>query len=109
MSANATWKEFISRVHENHENLVIPLGRDELGRDTFVDISKLPHLLIAGSTGSGKSNFLHVVINSLILKNGPENLRLILSDVKRVELGLYKDLPHSLTKVLCEPRKTVLA
>ncbi len=87
--------------------LVFPLGRDVSGEAIFVDIEKMPHLLVAGSTGSGKSIAIHSILTSLLYKNGPENLRLILIDPKRVELSVYEGIPHLVSPVITEAKKSV--
>jgi len=83
------------------------LGRDVSGEPIFVDIDKMPHLLIAGSTGSGKSIAIHSLLISLLYKNSPETLRLILIDPKRVELSLYNNLPHLVSPVITESKKSL--
>lgn len=83
------------------------LGRDVSGEPIFVDIDKMPHMLIAGSTGSGKSIAIHSLLTSLIYKNSPETLRLILIDPKRVELSLYGGLPHLVSPVITESKKAL--
>ncbi len=89
--------------------LTIALGRDVAGMPVFADLSKMPHLLIAGATGSGKSVSIHSIITSLIWRNGPEQLKFILIDPKRVELAYYRDLPHLLTPVLSDGKKSINA
>lgn len=89
--------------------LLTAMGRTVTGKVSFSDIGKMPHLLIAGTTGSGKSVTVHNLILSLIYRNGPADLRFILVDPKRVELTLYGGLPHLLTPVIKEPKKTILA
>lgn len=89
--------------------LTIALGRGLSGKSTFGNLAKMPHALIAGTTGSGKSVTIHSVIVSLLYRNGPEDLRLILVDPKRVELTLYNKIPHLLTPVITDPKKTILA
>lgn len=91
----------------NSTQLVFPLGRDVSGEAIFVDIEKMPHLLVAGSTGSGKSITIHSMILSLLYKNGPENLKLILIDPKRVELSVYEGIPHLVSPVITEAKKSV--
>lgn len=89
--------------------LTFALGRDVAGMPVFADLSKMPHLLIAGATGSGKSVSIHSIITSLIWRNGPEQLKFILIDPKRVELAYYRDLPHLLTPVLSDGKKSINA
>jgi len=87
--------------------LVFPLGRDVSGEVLFPDIEKMPHLLIAGSTGSGKSICVHSILISLLYKNSPETLKMILIDPKRVELSIYNNLPHLLTPPITDIKKSV--
>ncbi len=83
------------------------LGRDVNGEPIFTDIDKMPHMLIAGSTGSGKSIMIHSLLISLLYKNSPETLRLILVDPKRVELSIYSGLPHLVSPVITEAKKSL--
>ena len=83
------------------------VGRDVSGEPHFADISKMPHLLIAGTTGSGKSVTIHSLIISLLYRNSPETLRLILIDPKRVELTTYADIPHLIAPVITEGKKAI--
>jgi len=83
------------------------LGRDVNGEPIFCDIDKMPHLLISGSTGSGKSVLIHSLLISLLYKNSPETLRLILVDPKRVELSVYGGLPHLVSPVITEAKKAL--
>jgi DNA segregation ATPase FtsK/SpoIIIE, S-DNA-T family len=89
--------------------LTIALGRGLSGKAMFGNLAKMPHMLVAGTTGSGKSVTIHSIITSLLYRNGPEDLRLIMVDPKRVELTLYNKIPHLLTPVITEPKKTILA
>lgn len=89
--------------------LTIALGRSIAGRAFFGNLAKMPHLLVAGTTGSGKSVSIHSIITSLLYRNGPEDLKLIMIDPKRVELTLYKNIPHLLTPVITDAKKTILA
>ena len=98
-------KEFV----ESNAQLAIALGKDIIGRPIVHDLAQLPHLLIAGTTGSGKSVGLNGMILSLLYKNTPEQLRFIMIDPKRVELSLYKDIPHLLTPIIADPKKAVIA
>lgn len=89
--------------------LTIALGRGLSGKASFGNLAKMPHALVAGTTGSGKSVTIHSMITSLLYRNGPEDLKLILVDPKRVELTLYNKIPHLLTPVITDSKKTILA
>ncbi len=91
------------------KRLFTALGKGVTGKSYFADIGKMPHLLIAGTTGSGKSVTVHNLIVSLLYRNSPEDLRFIMVDPKRVELTLYNHIPHLLTPVIKEPKKAILA
>jgi len=95
--------------NESPAALLFPLGRDVMGNAVMADISKLPHLLVAGATGTGKSIFIHSVITSLIYRNSPQNLRFILIDPKRVELSAYENIPYLLCPVILEGKKAIMA
>ena len=82
------------------KNLYIPFGVNIEGKVISADMSKFPHMLVAGTTGSGKSIYMHSVIMSLIMRNRPEDLKLVLVDPKRVELSKYRDLPHLLCPII---------
>lgn len=94
---------------DDPRSLVFALGRDISGLAHFANIGKMPHLLIAGATGSGKSVAIHALITSLLYRNGPASLRFIMVDPKRVELTMYNPIPHLLTPVITDPKKTILA
>ena len=89
--------------------LTIALGKDVHGDYAVADIGKMPHLLVAGTTRSGKSVFINALLLSLLYQNAPDDLRLILIDPKRVELSLYNGIPHLITDVIVEPKKVVNA
>ena len=89
--------------------LLIALGKAISGKSHYGDLAKMPHLLVAGATGSGKSVAIHSIIASLLYRNSPENLKFIMIDPKRVELTLYNNIPHLLTPVLTDPKKAILA
>ncbi len=89
--------------------LTFALGRDVAGRAQAVDLAKMPHLLIAGATGSGKSVMVNALITSLLCNATPEDARLILMDLKRVELAGYNGLPHLLVPVITEPERAKAA
>jgi len=98
-----------SEYRNDKSKLAIPLGRDVAGNPIVVDIADMPHMLIAGATGSGKSVCINSILVSLLYKNSPVDLRLILIDPKRVEMSHYNNIPHLLTPVLTEVNKTVNA
>ena len=99
-----------SEAWENEKSeLKLALGRDVSGKPVVANLAKMPHLLIAGKTGSGKSVAMNAFLVSLLWNNSPERLRLILVDPKRVELAPYNHLPHLLTPVITEPEKSVSA
>lgn len=89
--------------------LLVSLGKSISGKSHFGNIGKMPHLLVAGATGSGKSVMIHTMITSLLYRNPPENLRFIMIDPKRVELTLYNGIPHLLTPVITDAKKTIQA
>jgi S-DNA-T family DNA segregation ATPase FtsK/SpoIIIE len=92
-----------------NSKLAIALGRDAAGEPAVADLARMPHALIAGATGSGKSVAINTIILSLLMNNSPDELRMILVDPKRVELTGYNGLPHLLTPVITEPKDTVTA
>lgn len=94
---------------ESQRPLLIALGRNIAGKSVLESIAKMPHLLIAGTTGSGKSVTIHAIITSLLYRHGPDDLRFIFVDPKRVELTLYNGIPHLLTPVITDPKKAILA
>ena len=104
-------KELIE--NQNFQNsvsdLILCLGRDVAGNPVFTDLAKMPHLLVAGATGTGKTICLNTIILSLLYKNSPDNLKLILVDPKRVEFPIYNELPHLLCPVILDSLKAVNA
>ncbi len=90
-------------------NLLTALGMDVMGRPWLAELDKMPHLLIAGATGSGKSVCINSVILSLLFQNGPGELKFIMVDPKRVELPVYNGIPHLLTPVITDTKKTINA
>jgi len=94
---------------QRKNNMMIALGKDVTGKIWLEDLTAMPHLLIAGATGSGKSVMLNCIILSLLYENSPEDLRLIMVDPKRVELSVYNGIPHLLTPVVNEASKTINA
>jgi S-DNA-T family DNA segregation ATPase FtsK/SpoIIIE len=89
--------------------LMVALGRDITGKAHFADVAKMPHTLIAGTTGSGKSVTIHTMVTSLLFRNSPDQLRFIMVDPKRVELTLYNEIPHLLTPVITDAKKAILS
>ena len=92
-----------ARMADATSPLTFALGRDVSGRAFAVDLARMPHLLIAGATGSGKSVCVNALITSVLMRARPDQVRLILIDLKRVELASYRGLPHLLTDVIVEP------
>jgi S-DNA-T family DNA segregation ATPase FtsK/SpoIIIE len=89
--------------------LMIALGSDISGTAHYANLAKMPHVLIAGATGSGKSVTIHDLIVSLLYRSGPDQLRFVMIDPKRVELTVYNEIPHLLTPVITDPKKAVLS
>jgi len=94
---------------EIKSNLRLPLGRDVAGKPVCGDLSSMPHLLVAGATGSGKSVGMNSFLLSMIYQNSPADLRFIMIDPKRVELNTYNGIPHLLTPVITDPGKAAIA
>jgi len=95
--------------HSTKSALPIALGKDVYGHAIIADLAAMPHLLVAGATGSGKSVCINSIITSLIFKHTPETLRFIMIDPKVVEMQVYNDLPHLVTPVVTDPKKVLLA
>jgi len=89
--------------------LEVALGRDIAGRSVVANLAEMPHVLVSGSTGSGKSSCINSVLTSILTRATPDQVRFILIDPKRVELGQYNDLPHLLTQVVVDPKKAANA
>ena len=106
-----TIKELLSNSNFKNTLFKIPLciGKDISGNIEVIDLSKTPHLLVAGTTGSGKSVFINTLLASILYKFSPEELRLILIDPKMLELSVYNDIAHLLTPVVTEPKKAIIA
>ena len=99
-----------SRVYQNHNgNLPIVLGKDIGGKAMVVDLAKMPHLLIAGTTGSGKSVGVNAMILSLLYRYTPQQCRMMMIDPKMLELSAYNDIPHLLTPVVTDPKRAIIA
>ena len=89
--------------------LTIALGKDIVGNPFVTDLKKLPHLLIAGTTGSGKSVGINSMLLSLLYRNSPDNLKLLMIDPKMLEFSIYNDIPHLLTPVITKPKQAIIA
>ena len=107
--AVVSFREIMEQKNPVFEKMAIPviLGKDISGEPRLIDLAKTPHLLIAGSTGSGKSVCVNSLILSILYKRNPNQVKLILIDPKVVELKLYNDIPHLLTPVITEPKKAL--
>lgn len=99
-----TWEEF-SQIKNTQNILEVPLGRDIKGDIVAMNLIKMPHLLIAGSTGSGKSVSINEILTSVLMMARPDQVQLILVDPKKVELNVYNDIPHLITPVVTDPKK----
>lgn len=107
--AIVSFREIISQEMSEFKKMAVPviLGKDIQGEAQVIDLAKTPHLLIAGSTGSGKSVCVNSLILSILYKRSPQQVKLILVDPKIVELKLYNDIPHLLTPVITEPKRAL--
>ena len=95
---------------ENNDGaLVVAMGADTAGRPVYADLAKMPHALIAGTTGSGKSVAINAIILSLVYRMTPDQLRFVMVDPKMLELSIYNDIPHLLTPVITDPNKAAAA
>lgn len=94
---------------DSQSKLTLPLGRDVSGRPIIANLENMPHLLIAGATGSGKSVAMNVFLTALLYQNSPKELKLILIDPKRVELSCYNSIPHLLSPVIQDPDKAAIS
>lgn len=94
---------------ESSSPLTMVLGKDIVGKPFITDLKKLPHLLIAGTTGSGKSVGINSMILSLLYKNSPDNLKLLMIDPKMLEFSIYNDIPHLLTPVITKAKQAIVA
>lgn len=98
-------KSLLSTSKYQHNPLVVALGKDVSGKPVFAQLDKMPHLLIAGATGSGKSVCVNTIISSILMRAKPDEVKLILVDPKKVELSIYNGIPHLLAPVVTDPKK----
>lgn len=107
--STVSFRSVIDRAHDSGKLLEVPLGRDISGAIQYADLTKMPHLLIAGATGSGKSVSINGIIVSILLKAKPNEVKMMMIDPKKVELNVYNGIPHLLTPVVTNPRKAAQA
>ena len=113
VSVGVSFKEMIdvfdTAKYRSDNKLRVALGKDIMGEPEFMDINKMPHLLIAGSTGSGKSVCVNCIISSILMRAKPDEVKLIMVDPKKVELSMYNAIPHLLMPVITDPKKASAA
>lgn len=107
--ATVGFRNMFEAAPQDDNPMDVPLGRTVTGDVEMADLTKMPHLLIAGATGSGKSVAINVILTSILLKAKPHQVKMLLIDPKKVELSVYNDIPHLLSPVVSEPKKAARA
>lgn len=109
MVTTVGFKEILEKLPPKEEHpMAVAFGKNITGEVIWSDLYKMPHMLLAGTTGSGKSIFIHSIVMTLIMRNNPDDLRLVLVDPKRVEMSKYKGMPHLLCPNIVEPEEAVV-
>ncbi len=111
ITSMVTVREILESVPKSMENskLLVTLGKNIMGRPVYCEVNKTPHLLVAGSTGSGKSVCINSIIISILMRAKPDEVKLVLVDPKKVELSMYNGVPHLLAPVVTDPKKANIA
>ena len=109
ISTTVTFREIMAGCPKDDNKLLIPLGKDVMGNLIFMKLNEMPHLLIAGATGSGKSVCINTIICSILMKTRPDEVKLLLVDPKKVELANYDGIAHLLRPVVTDPKKASVA